>query len=380
MRTHLHSTNVPNTPLVSLLTILEEVPDPRVQATVDHDLPDILTIALCTVLCGGESFYDMEEFGEVRLAWLKTFLRLRHGAPKHDTYNRVFQALDPEKFGECLARWTQSVRTGLGGEVVALDGKAVRRALHQGEDARVIVSAWATESGLLLGQRQVRDKSNEITAVPELLRALELAGCIVTADALHCQKNIAREITEADADYVLALKGNQGTAFTEVKSFLDDAVPRNEKHLVFTETVDKGHGRVEVRRYWQSEKLAWFADKEDWAGLRSVGVVEARRTVRGKESVERRYYLSSLPADATRFARAVRGHWGVENGLHWVLDVVFGEDQSRARTGHALENLAATRRLAVSLLRRDQTCQRSLKGKLLRAALDPDYLKRVLTN
>jgi predicted transposase YbfD/YdcC len=380
MQTRHHSTKVTKTQLAGLLTILEEVPDPRVTATVEHDLPDILTIALCTVLCGGDSFYDMEEFGEVRLVWLKTFLRLRHGAPKHDTYNRVFQALDPEKFGECLARWTQSVRAVLGGEVVALDGKTLRRALNRGEDPRVIVSAWATQSGLLLGQRKVRDKSNEITAVPELLRALELAGCIVTADALHCQKDIAREILEADADYVLALKGNQGTAFAEIKSFLDDALQRQESHLVFTQTVDKEHGRHEVRRYWQSEKLDWFAERGAWEGLVSVGVVEARRTVQGKESVERRYYLSSLPADAARFARAVRGHWGVENGLHWVLDVVFGEDQSRARSGHAAENLAATRRLAVNLLRQDKTCQRSIKGKLMRAAIDPDYLKHLLAS
>lgn len=380
MPTHLNSSPATQSQLVSLITILEEVPDPRVTATVDHDLPDILTIALCTVLCGGNSFYDMEEFGQVRLDWLKTFLRLRNGAPKHDTYNRVFQALNPEEFGDCLARWTQSVRAVLGGEVVALDGKTVRRALNRGQDPRVIVSAWATESGLLLGQRKVHSKSNEITVVPELLRALELAGCIVTADALHCQKDIAREIIEADADYVLALKGNQGTTFREVKSFLDDVIVRREKHLVFTETVDKEHGRLEVRRYWQTGKLDWFADREVWTGLKSVGVVEARRTVQGKESVERRYYLSSLPADAAPFARAVRGHWGIENSLHWVLDVVFGEDQSRARSGHAVENLAITRRLAVNLLRRNKTCQRSIKGKRMRAAIDPDYLRLILTS
>jgi len=380
MQTHLYSTNVTKTQLASLITILEAVPDPRVKAIVDHDLPDILIIALCTILCGGDSFYDMEEFGEVRLDWLKTFLRLRNGVPTHDTYNRVFQALDPEEFGDCLARWTQSVRTVLGGEVVALDGKAVRRALNKGQDPRVIVSAWATESGLWLGQRKVKNKSNESTALPELLRALELAGCIVTADALHCQKAIAQEIIEADADYVLALKGNQGTAFAEVKAFLDDAIQRHESHLVFHETVDKGHGRVEVRRYWQTEQVGWFADRAAWAGLRSVGGVEARRTVHGKETVERRYYLSSLTADAPRFGRAVRGHWGVENGLHWVLDVVFGEDQSRARSGYAAENLAATRRLAINLLRRDKTCKRSLKGKLMRAAIDPDYLKCILSS
>lgn len=378
MQTHPNLTNVTKTQLVGLITILEEVPDPRVTATVDHDLSDLLTISLCTILCGGDSFYDMEEFGEVRLDWLKTFLCLRNGAPKHDTYNRVFQALDPEKFSDCLSRWTQSVRAVLGGEVVALDGKAMRRALNKGEDLRVIVSAWATESGLLLGQRKVKNKSNEITAVPELLRALELAGCIVTADALHCQKNTAKEIQEADAEYVLALKGNQGTGFTEVKAFLDEAIIRKETHLVTLETTDKEHGRLEVRRYWQTEKLEWFADRKEWEGLKSVGVVEARRTVGGKESVERRYYLSSLSNDAERFAKAVRGHWGVENSLHWVLDVVFGEDDSRARSGYAAENLAATRRLAVNLLRRDKTCKRSLKGKLLRAAIDPDYLKLIL--
>lgn len=378
MQTHLSPTNITKAPLVSLITILEEVPDPRVTAMVDHDLPDILTIALCTILCGGDSFYDMEEFGAVRLDWLKTFLRLRNGAPTHDTYNRVFQALDPEQFGDCLTRWTQSVRTVLGGEVVALDGKAVRRALKQGENPRVIVSAWATASGLLLGQRKVKDQSNEITAVPELLRVLELAGCIVTADALHCQKSIAKEIKEADAEYVLALKGNQGTAFAEVKSFLDEAIQRQAPHLVTLETTDKEHGRLEVRRYWQTQKLEWFADRQQWEGLNSVGVVEARRTIQGKESVERRYYLSSLSNDAERFAKAVRGHWGIENSLHWVLDVVFGEDDSRARSGHAAENLAATRRLAINLLRRDKTCKRSVKGKLMRAAIDPDYLKQIL--
>lgn len=380
MQTHLNASNVTKTELVSLVRILEAVPDPRVKALVEHDLSQILIIALCTILCGGDSFYDMEEFGQVRLDWRRTFLRLRNGAPTHDTYNRVFQALDPEKFGEGLARWTQSVRAVLGGEVVALDGKAVRRALNKGEDPRLIVSAWATESGLLLGQRKVRNKRNEITALPPLLRALELAGCIVTADALHCQKDIAKEIVEADADYVLALKGNQGRAFAEVQAFLDDAVARKASHLVFHQTTDKGHGRVEVRRYWQTEQIGWFADRAAWEGLRSVGLVEARRWVNGQETVERRYYLSSLKADAQTFGRAVRGHWGVENGWPWVLDVVFGEDQSRARSGYAAENLAATRRLAINLLRRDQTCRRSLKGKLRRAAIAPDYLKRILSS
>lgn len=369
----------PKDKIISLITTLEQVPDPRVNRSKDHDLVDLLVIALCTILVGGDSFYDMEEFAEVRLPWLKTFLRLRNGAPSHDTFNRVFQALDARALADSLSRWTQSVRSVLSGEVVALDGKSVRRALNRGEDFRVIVSAWATESGLLLGQRKVRDKSNEITVVPELLQALELAGCIVTADALHCQKTIAKEIIEADAHYVLALKGNQGQTFDEVKTFLDDAVSRADKALVFVETVEKGHGRLEVRRYWQSEKIAWYADKGQWEALRSVGVVESVREINGQRTVERRYYLSSLPADIQRFAKAVRGHWAIENQLHWVLDVVFGEDQSRARTEQAAENLAAMRRWAVNLLRKDTTCKRSLKGKLMRAAIDPDYLRHLLT-
>jgi predicted transposase YbfD/YdcC len=358
---------------------LEEVPDPRVKRSREHDLVDILVIALCTILVGGDSFYDMEEFARVRQKWLKTFLRLRNGAPSHDTFNRVFQALDACQLADTLSSWTQSVRSVLGGEVVALDGKSVRRALNRGEDFRVIVSAWATESGLLLGQRKVRDKSNEITAVPELLRALELAGCVVTADAMHCQKDIAKEIIEADAHYVLALKGNQGSAFEEVKSFLDDGVSREDPGLVFLETADKGHGRLEQRRYWQTERLDWYADKDRWEGLRSVGLVESVREVNGKRSVERRYYLSSLPVDIQRFAKAVRGHWSIENQLHWVLDVVFGEDQARARTEQAAENMAAIRRLAVNVLRRDRTCKRSIKGKLMRAAIDPDFLRHLLT-
>jgi predicted transposase YbfD/YdcC len=365
--------------IISLITTLEEVPDPRVDRSKDHELVDLLVIALCTILVGGDSFYDMEEFAEVRLSWLKTFLRLRNGAPSHDTFNRVFQALDGRQLADSLSRWTQSVRTVLGGEVVALDGKSVRRALNRGEDMRVIVSAWATESGLLLGQRKVRDKSNEITVVPELLQALELAGCIVTADAMHCQKNIAKEIIEADADYVLALKGNQGTTFAEVKSFLDDIVSRADKALVYLETVEKGHGRLEERRYWQTEKVDWYADREQWESLRSVGMVESVREINGQRTVERRYYLSSLSADIARFAKAVRGHWLIENQLHWVLDVVFGEDQARARTEQAAENLAAMRRLAVNLLRRDKQCKRSIKGKLMRAAIDPDFLRHLLT-
>ena len=365
-------------PLKSLLAVLEELPDPRVARSREHELSDLLVIAVCALLVGGESFYDMADFGQAREAWLRTFLRLPNGIPSHDTFNRLFQALDPGAFAEAFATWTQGLRAGRGPEVVALDGKAARRAVDAGRSPRHLVSAWATESGLTLGQLQVAEKSNELTAVPALLRQLELAGCIVTADALHCQKAVAREITEADADYVLALKGNHATVHGEVRADLDDALARQEPALAVLTTVEKGHGRIETRRYWQTEAIGWFADRAEWPGLRSVGVVEATREVGDKVSTERRYYLSSLPADLPRFAQAVRGHWAIENQCHWVLDVVFGEDQSRARAGHAVANLGLARRLALNLLRQDHSLQRGLHRKQLHAALNPDYLAKLL--
>lgn len=366
-------------PELNLLTHFQTLPDPRTQREPEHQRIDILVVAVCTLLCGGEGFNDMEDFGAAKHDWFKTFLELPNGIPSHDTFNRVFAALDPASFLECFVRWTQSLRAAVSEEIVALDGKALRRALAAGQSAPVLVSAWARENGLVLGQLQVRDKSNEITAVPELLRVLELAGCIVTLDAMGCQKNIAKEIKEADAEYVLALKGNHAVVHEEVQSYLDDAITRGAKELVRHETVEKDHGRLETRTYWQSAALDWFADRAQWEGLQSVGVVEARRQVgAGPVTVERRYYLSSLGLDAARFARAVRGHWSVENQCHWLLDVQMGEDQSRARAGHAAQNLGTLRRLALNLLKREKTKKRGIKGKQKNASWDHTYLLKLL--
>jgi predicted transposase YbfD/YdcC len=375
----------------SLLAHFQALPDPRINRRLDHDLIDVLVIAICTLLCGGETFNDMADFGLAKQAWFQTFLTLRNGIPSHDTFNRVLAALDPKAFLECFRRWTQSVRQAVPGEIVALDGKALRRALNQDQSLQYIVSAWAESNSLVLGQLKVADKSNEITALPELLRVLELSGCIVTVDAMGCQKKIAKEIREADADYVLALKGNQETVHAEVKTFLDQTLvelqgPRlagaklspAAAALAAWETVEKDHGRLEIRRYYQSAELAWFADLAKWEGLQSVGMVEAIREVGGRQTVERRYYLSSLPLDVQSFARAVRGHWGVENKLHWVLDVCFREDQSRARAGFAAENLATLRRLALNLLKQEKTKKRGIKGKQLNASWDHAYLLRLL--
>lgn len=271
---------------LGLVDCLRQIPDVRVVRRCDHDLVDILVIALSAMLCGAESFNDMEDFGLAKESWFRTFLGLRNGIPTHDTFNRLFSALKPEAFLECFLQWTQGLRQSLSEEIVALDGKALRRALGKGHSPRYIVSAWAVENQLVLGQLKVADKSNEITAVPELLRALDLAGCIVTLDAMGCQKKIAREIIEADADYTISLKGNHERVHEEVKSFLDDALredqapapPGGKKkpaRLAVHETVEKDHGRLERRRYYQSADLDWFADLSQWEGLRSVGMVES---------------------------------------------------------------------------------------------------------
>jgi predicted transposase YbfD/YdcC len=385
-------TTTPNNPNPqSLIAYFQDLPDPRLNRTKDHELIDVLVIAICTLLCAGETFNDMEDFGRAKQDWFKTFLSLRNGIPSHDTFNRVFAALDPKGFLECFLRWTQSVRQAVPQEIVALDGKALRRALDQDQSIKYIVSAWAESNGLVLGQLKVADKSNEITALPQLLRVLELSGCIVTVDAMGCQKKIATEIVEADADYVLALKGNQEKVHAEVKSFLDTTLeeknrkrpkgallPKEAQTLQAFETVEKDHGRMETRRYYQSDYLDWFADKAKWEALGSVGMVESIREIDGKATRERRYYLSSLKLNVETFARAVRGHWGVENKLHWVLDVCFREDQSRARQGYAAENLATLRRLALNLLKREKTKKRGIRAKMLNASWDHPYLLRLL--
>ena len=375
----------------SLVAHLARVPDPRINRNKDHDLVDILVIAVCALLCAAETFNDMEDFGKAKRDWFQTFLKLRNGIPSHDTFNRVFAALKPEHFLECFLGWTQSVRAAVAQEVVALDGKALRRALNGDQGVKYVVSAWAESNGLVLGQLKVADKSNEITAVPELLRVLELSGCIVTIDAMGCQKKIAQAIVEADADYVLALKGNQETVHEEMKTFLDQTLVELQTPrlpgaklsevaaaLACWETVEKDHGRFEIRRYYQSDELDWFDDKSKWEGLKSVGMVESVRELKGKTTIERRYFLSSLPLGVETFARAVRGHWGVENKLHWVLDVCFREDQSRARTGYAAENLATLRRLALNMLKREKTKKRGIRGKQLNASWDHPYLLRLL--
>jgi len=369
-----------------LMAYLEEIPDPRVRRTRAHRLQDILVIGLLSILTGGEGFNDMELFGRARYAWLKTFLELPRGIPAHDTFNRVFSALDPRRFLDCFVCWVEGLCPTVPRAAIAIDGKALRRAAQDGGRIPQIVSAWASDVGLVLGQVKVDGKSNEITAIPELLQALYLKGCVVTLDAMGCQKEIAAQIVDRGADYVLALKGNHAIAEEEFRLYFADVTSKATGPLQggatptldTRKTVDKGHGRIEIRRYWQTTDVGWFEGKAQWKNLRSAGMVEATRIVKGKETTERRYFLSSLPLEIHTLSRAIRQHWGIENSLHWTLDVTFREDQSRARTRNAAHNLAILRRLALNIVRNDHSQKISVRQRRILAALDPNYLKTTL--
>lgn len=366
----------------SLLEYFADLPDPRIERCKRHQLLDLIAIAILATICGAEHFTEMEEFGLAKVAWLRTFLELPAGIPAHDTFARVFARLKPTAFQERFVHWVQAVSTASAGEVVAVDGKTVRRSHNQsaGTSALALVSAWATRNRLVLGQIKVEEDSNEITAVPQLLRLLALRGCIVTVDALNTQKETAAEIRQQGADYVLALKENHPTLYAEVVEFC--SAVREDRTLNFTistrQSVDGEHGRVETRRYWSVTAPDWLTGFADWRDLQSLILVEATREIKDQRTTEPRYYLSSLPPDAERAAEAVRGHWGIENSLHWILDVVFGEDDSRVRVGHAPENLARVRKITHNLLQQEKTLKRGVKTKRFKAALDEAYLLKVL--
>jgi predicted transposase YbfD/YdcC len=364
--------------------------DPRRDHTKRHHLLDIVTVALCGVICGAESWVEIEQFGNAKLPWLRTFLPLPHGIPSHDTFGRVFAALDPEQFQRCFLGWVRAVvaRTHgqlTPGQVVALDGKTLRRSHDRanGKAAIHLVSAWATANRLVLGQVKVDDKSNEITALPALVRVLALEGCIVTIDALGCQTAIAQAVLDQGADYVLALKGNQPATEQAVRAMFADAQARDFRGIAHDrhEVVEQGHGRIEARRCWtirEPEHIAYLNAAARWPGLRSIGMVEAERTIGEATTRETRYFISSLAGQARPFGRAVRDHWGIENSLHWVLDIAFREDECRVRQGEAAQNFALLRQVALNLLRQETTAKIGVKAKRLKAGWDEQYLLRVL--
>ena len=317
----------------------DSVEDPRVERTKRHKLIDILTIAILAVICGADSWVGMETFGRAKVKWLKRILELPNGIPAHDTFARVFAALNPEQFQQCFLNWVRSLSQQSQAQVIAIDGKTLRQSRNPTDGKRAIhrVSAWATANRLVLGQRQVDEKSNEITAIPQLLKALEIEACIVTIDAMGCQRAIAQQIVKRGADYVLALKGNQSRLFEVVQQIFAQSQKTQFAGIEpdYQQTIDIGHGRVETRRCWTMRPVEGWVEAEQWVKLTRIAMVEAERRINGKVSLETRYYISSLESHAGRLNEAVRTHWGIENSLHWVLDVAFQEDNCRIRKDHA---------------------------------------------
>ena len=356
--------------------------DPRAQHSIEHLLLDIVLVTICAVICGADTWVEIENYGIAKREWLETFLELPHGIPSHDTFERMFARLRPEQLQQCFLNWVQAVFHITDGQLINLDGKTLRGSYDRGGKQGMIhmVSAWASQNRLVLGQRKVNEKSNEITAIPELLKVLDLNGAVVTIDAMGCQTSIAAQIVAQQGDYVLALKGNQGDLHQDVQQLFDHAHSQNFRGIEhdFYETQEQGHGRQETRRYWVMGNTEYLIGAENWAKLTTIGCAESQRQVGDKTTSERRYYLLSLPLDATGFATAVRGNWGIENQLHWILDVGFREDQSRTTQGYSAENLAVIRHLAVNLLSQEKSAKGGTRAKRLKAGWNDHYLTKIL--
>lgn len=360
----------------------EELPDPRMDRQKRHSLMDILFISVCAVICGGTSFVDMYDFGVAKEEWFREHLELPNGIPSHDTFRRVFSIIDADAFRRCFMNWTQAMSEVTGGDVIAFDGKTLRRSFDTatGLSAIHVINAWSSENDLCIGQLKVDGKSNEITAMPALMRLMEIRGSVVTADALNCQKDIAAQIVEQGADYVLALKSNQPSLHEDVRLFFEDALVEGfEVPHHITESDDWGHGRAETRKCFavSVENLEWFGHTKDWRGLKMIACVRSVRRTRDTESVENRYFISSLQS-VTAIARSVRHHWNIENKLHWVMDVDFDEDRCRARTDHGAENFALLRQVAHNLLKQEPSKGISIRRKIKKAGWDRSFLVRIL--
>lgn len=376
---------MPKKPLEALEEHFIKVSDPRKDRTKDHKLIDMITIAICAIICGAEGWTDMEIFGNSKVVWLKTFLELPNGIPSHDTFGRVFGMIDAQQFQLAFWEWVWAVNDIVQNQIVNIDGKCLRGSDDRklGKRAIYMVSAWAAENEIVLGQRKVDEKSNEITAIPELLKLLNLSGCIVTIDAMGTQTAIAKAIREADADYVLSVKENQGHLFEDISVLFGVDREQNFKYaaLDYKKIVNKGHGRIEVRECWSTsnpEYLNLIRGVQNWAGIRSIVMIVCTRMIDGKQTQYLRYYISSLVSDAERILQIVRKHWAIENELHWVLDVALNEDSSRVRKDHAPANLAVLRHTALNLLKQEKTAKGGIHAKQLQAAWDEDYLLKVL--
>ena len=376
---------VKQNPTANICKFFSELQDPRMDRQKRHLLHDILVMAICGVICGAEDWVAIEEFAKAKVDWFKTFLALPNGIPSHDTFGRVFSALGSKAFSKCFAMWVQAVAEATDGDVVAIDGNTIRRSFDRasGRGAIHMVSAWSHANGLVLGQVKTAEKSNEITAIPRLLDILDVTGCLVTIDAMGCQKTIAAKIVDKDADYLLAVKDNQEklhrdvvSHFAQIKCTSD--APRDSAFEYFEES-GKGHGREERRQVWSTNDTSGLSTLEEWKGLNSIAMVVASRTINGNAETERRYYISSLPGDdAERIGKAVRAHWGIEDSVHWVLDVAFQEDNCRVRKDNAPQNFATVRHIALNLAKNERTAKVGVKNKRLLAGWKESYLLKIL--
>lgn len=372
----------------TLESCFSDLSDPRAERhSSRHLLSDIMLLTILGVICGAETWVAIERFGESKYEWLKTILKLPNGIPSHDTIGDLFSRLEPAQLQTAFLDWVNSVFDFSGGEIIAIDGKTLRGSYDNARNRPAIhmINAWACKNNLVLGQYKTEEKSNEITAIPELLKMLDLKNNIVTIDAMGCQKKIASQIIEQEGDYVLNLKGNQPTLYEDVKLFICDYVDnKKNQNSVFDsfEIIDGEHGRIETRRFWVTEDIKWLSQFSQWPGLKSIGMVEYEYVDKatGKTYIERRFFISSLPANAKKIAKAIRMHWGIENGLHWCLDVGFDEDHSRVRKDFAPENFAVIRQIALNLLKQEKTAKVGIKNKRLMAGWDHAYLAKVLNS
>ena len=374
-----------DSPTARLTDYFGQLHDPRLERTKQHRLLDIIAIAICAVIAGADGWTDVEQFGKAKLPWFKTFLWLANGIPSHDTFGRVFARIDPQEFQHAFLKWVQAINDLTQGQIVAVDGKTLRRShdRRQGQEAIHMVSAWATANHLVLGQVKVSEKSNEITALPQLLRTLELSGCMVTIDALGCQTEVATTIVDQGADYVIAVKENQGRLYEDVKDLFEgyhsvkfQGIPHGH-----AKTTHKGHGRIEIRECWtlgDAESLQYVRNHGDWKHLRTLIMIRGERRMGTKISRETRYFIGSIENRAPLALRVVRSRWGIENELHWVLDIAFREDESRVRKDHGPENLAVLRHMALNLLKQEKTARVGMHAKRLKAGWDEQYLLKVL--
>lgn len=352
------------------------IQDPR-RHNIHHKLYDILTISLCALISGADSWTQVAEYGRSKFDWFKEFLELPNGIPSHDTFGRLFAMLDPKQFQEFFARWVEDLSNSITFNTVSIDGKTNRGSHDRsnGKAAIHMVSAWASEVGLVLGQIKTDEKSNEITAIPELIKTLHLEGTVVTIDAMGCQKKITQAIIEENAHYVIQVKDNQPNLHEEIALFFQDITDENIDSI---ETIDGEHGRIETRKYFTTDNIDWFEDKHLWEGLKTFTMVIRQRDIDGKISIESSYFISSIDKNVSTIANAIRNHWGIENGLHWCLDIAFREDYCRIRKDYAPENMAIIRHMAINLLKQERSLKGGIQTKRLKAAWDHNYLLKIL--